>query len=198
MPSFTSTGTTMPPAIVIDLENRRSGQQWCGNHPTNKDKKATAERNKSDYIYDILIAFVCQINAHLDTWLGANVTIAELGLLLDIADQPDPLPKNRQVHLAVKPNRFEGKFAEEKATRVKRLERQLQPVNPFFKNEAKILQHNEVTHCNRDLVPNILECARGHDGLLYVLSQLLQDLSSTVSPRCNERVPPVDREPGRR
>ena len=121
-------------------------QQWCGKNPADRDKKATAERSKVTYIYSLLIAFVCQLNAHLDTWLNANVTIAELGLLLNIANQPEPLQKNRQVHLAVKPNRFDGTFPQDKATCVKRLERHLQPVNPYFKDEAKILQHNEVTH----------------------------------------------------
>ena len=81
-------------------------QQWCGKNPADRDKKATAERSKVTYIYSLLIAFVCQLNAHLDTWLNANVTIAELGLLLNIANQPEPLQKNRQVHLAVKPSRF--------------------------------------------------------------------------------------------
>jgi hypothetical protein len=81
-------------------------QQWCGKHPADKDKKVTAERHKVQYIYSLLIAFVCQLNAHLDTWLNAVVTIAELGLLLNIANQPEPLQKNRQVHLAVKPYRF--------------------------------------------------------------------------------------------
>ena len=63
-------------------------QQWCGKNPADRDKKATAERSKVTYIYSLLIAFVCQLNAHLDTWLNANVTIAELGLLLNIASQP--------------------------------------------------------------------------------------------------------------
>jgi len=72
---------------VIELENRRTNQQWCGTHPSHKDKKATAERNKVDYIYTLLTKFVCQLNAHLDTWLGGDVTIAEIGLLLNITNQ---------------------------------------------------------------------------------------------------------------